>query len=96
MGKDYEIPSDFLEMCIDNEERTMLDEDQITKYLVSDMPTAGKEVDEVIFSLVKSAVETYIMPKLEVFFEDYFKPSAREEALRDIERETMAAIRSRE
>ena len=88
------IPESLLESCIDVYAQNVKDADMITEYLLADVPDCGEEVNSIIHSLVKSAVETYILPEAEDYIEDYFEPSAREEAMEDIRRETMERIRN--
>ncbi len=88
------IPESFLEDCILIGEHRAKDSDEITEDLVMDMPDCGEELNTMIYNAIHEIVEKHITPKVDEYVEDYFEPSAREEALADIRRETMERIRN--
>lgn len=89
-----EIPERFLEDCMIVDSQRAKDADEITEDLVLEVPDCGERINSAIFSAVKGVVEAYIMPEVEKYAETYFEPSARDEAMEDIRRETMEHLRS--
>ncbi len=88
------IPNDFLDCCIDSETGEVYDSDSITEAVLIETAELGDFVNSVVFSAVKAVVETYVVPEAEEYAKDYFEPSAREEAMADIRRETMERIKN--
>ncbi len=88
------IPDEFLKSCIDEETGEPLDVDDIVESMIQDIPDVGDYVMDVVRIFFKATVINYILPKVEEYAEDYFEPSAREEAMADIRRETMERIKN--
>lgn len=88
------IPESFLEDCMWLSEGRAKTVDEITEDLVEDMPDCGEELNTIIFDAVREIVEKHIEPKVDEYADGYFEPSAREEAMADIRRETMERIRN--
>ena len=88
------IPESFLEDCMWLSEGRAKTVDEITEDLVEDMPDCGEELNTIIYDAVREIVEKHIEPKVDEYADGYFKPSAREEAMADIRRETMERIRN--
>ena len=88
------IPDSILEDCIDIHERCVKDAETMTEYLTEDMPDCGEEINSMIFKAVYEIVDKHLLPAADEYIKDYFEPSAREEAMGDIRRETMERIRN--
>lgn len=88
------IPEEFLKNCINDETGEPLDTDEIVNLMIQDIPDTGDYLMELIEIFFKTVAIKYIMPKVEEYAEDYFEPSARDEALADIRRETMERIKN--
>lgn len=88
------IPESFLEDCMWLSEGRAKTVDEITEDLVEDMPDCGEELNTIIYDAVREIVEKHIEPKVDEYADGYFEPSAREEAMADIRRETMERIRN--
>ena len=93
MTEKVRIPEDFLECCI-KDDGIVADAEEITEAILVDTANLGDFVNEAVFNAVKAVVEKYVVPEVEDYAEDYFEPSAREEALADIRRETMERIKN--
>ena len=88
------IPKIFLEDCMWLSEGRAKTVDEITEDLVEDMPDCGEELNTIIYDAIRGIVEKYIEPKVDEYADDYFEPSARDEAMADIRRETMERIKN--
>ena len=88
------IPESFLEDCMWLSEGRAKTVDEITEDLVEDMPDCGEELNTIIYDAIRGIVEKYIEPKVDKYADDYFEPSARDEAMADIRRETMERIKN--
>ena len=88
------IPESFLEDCMWLREGRAKTVDEITEDLVEDMPDCGEELNTIIYDAIRGIVEKYIEPKVDEYADDYFEPSARDEAMADIRRETMERIKN--
>ncbi len=88
------IPESFLEDCMWLSEGRAKTVDEITEDLVEDMPDCGEELNTIIYDAIRGIVEKYIEPKVNEYAVDYFEPSARDEAMADIRRETMERIKN--
>ena len=88
------IPESFLEDCMWLSEGRAKTADEITEDLVEDMPDCGEELNTIIYDAIRGIVEKYIEPKVDEYADDYFEPSARDEAMADIRRETMERIKN--
>ena len=88
------IPESFLEDCMWLSEGRAKTVDEITEDLVEDMPDCGEELNTIIYDAIREVVEKHIEPKVDEYADGYFEPSAREEAMADIRRETMERIRN--
>lgn len=88
------IPESFLEDCMWLSEGRAKTVDEITEDLVEDMPDCGEELNTIIYDAIREIVEKHIEPKVDEYADGYFEPSAREEAMADIRRETMERIRN--
>lgn len=88
------IPESFLEDCMRLSEGRAKTVDEITEDLVEDMPDCGEELNTIIYDAVREIVEKHIEPKVDEYADDYFEPSARDEAMADIRRETMERIKN--
>ena len=88
------IPESFLEDCMWLSEGRAKTVDEITEDLVEDMPDCGEELNTIIYDAVREIVEKHIEPKVDEYADGYFEPSARDEAMADIRRETMERIKN--
>ncbi len=88
------IPNSILEDCIDIHERCVKDADAMTEYLTDDIPDCGEEINSMIYKAVYEIVDKHLLPAADEYIEDYFEPSAREEAMDDIRRQTMERIKN--
>ena len=88
------IPESFLEDCMWLSEGRAKTVDEITEDLVEDMPDCGEELNTIIYDAIRGIVEKHIEPKVDEYADDYFEPSARDEAMADIRRETMERIKN--
>lgn len=82
-----EIPEDFLESCMTNDEDRFVSEEKIVESITQDMPDLGNELNLMIGQYVANLVDKYIMEQVEDYADDYYEPSAREEAMADLRRE---------
>lgn len=81
------IPEDFLESCMTNDEDRFISEEKIVESITQDMPDLGSELNLMIGQYVTNLVDKYIMEQVEDYADNYYEPSAREEALADLRRE---------
>ena len=88
------IPESFLEDCMWLSEGRAKTADEITEDLVENMPDCGEELNTIIYDAIHGIVEKHIEPKVDEYADDYFEPSARDEAMADIRRETMERIKN--
>ena len=88
------ILESFLEDCMWLSEGRAKTVDEITEDLVEDMPDCGEELNTIIYDAIRGIVEKHIKPKVDEHADDYFEPSARDEAMADIRRETMERIKN--
>lgn len=81
------VPEVFLECCMTNNEDRYVDADGIAEYFMEDFPNLGEELNELVLKFFTDLAENFIVDQVKDYADDYYEPSAREEALADLRRE---------
>ena len=67
-----EIPEDFLESCMTNDEDRFVSEEKIVESITQDMPDLGNELNLMIGQYIANLVDKYIMEQVEDYADDYY------------------------